>query len=161
MTRHTRRRRAENAQAFVETALVLPLFLIIILGMVGVWVRAQILSDLRLATTAATAAALAAPAGAPDQAKSNVTTVFGENTRERGWAQPTIDCPTGHGTDNFYISNGRVEPDEVIYCDGAATISFKNSPLGLVWRWDMQLTVESGHLPVPANRQCAPGVPTC
>lgn len=156
-----RHRRGEDAQSLVETALVLPLLLIITLGMAGVWALAMVLSDLRMATSVATPSAFTVPAGAPEQAMQTVKTVFANNTSGRGWASASIACPHDHGTDNDYLYNGRVEPNEVVYCTGTATISFEHSPIGLVWRWNTTLTVHSAPLTVPPNRQCAPGVATC
>ena len=67
-----RHRQAENAQAVIETALVIPLLLAVLLLFVGAVLLAEAVNEVRTATTVATVSAFSAPAGAPQQALAAV-----------------------------------------------------------------------------------------
>jgi hypothetical protein len=152
-------RTGERGQSIVETALVMPLLLLLVLAFAGAAFVLDATVELRSATSLATAASFSAPAGATRQALANVTDTF-----TRSFHDPfvrlgslSMSCPPSEG--NQYLYAGTHQPGTVVSCHGRATLSFDRSLIGLVWRWPVHLS-QDAQLPVPPFRQCAQGV-TC
>jgi len=153
------RRRGEDAQALVETAIVLPLLILISLGLAGIWVVTMVASDVQTATTVATASAFAVPAGSPD-IMASVQQSFSETLGEDAAASAKIECPRMANGVNDYLYTGQVQASGQVFCRGSRVVSFAHSPIGLVWRWNVTVSQEQA-LGVPQYRQCAPEIPTC
>ena len=157
MSRRTRA--ALRGQSIVETALVTPLLLLVVLAFAGAAFVLDATVELRSATSLATASAFSAPEGATRQALATIV-----DTCTRSFHDPfahegslTISCPASEG--NQYLYAGTHQPGGIVSCHGRVTVSFDRSLIGLVWRWPVHLS-QDAQLPVPPFRQCAPGV-TC
>jgi uncharacterized protein (UPF0333 family) len=151
-------RRGECAQAVVETALVIPLLLLVLLLFVGAVLLAEAVNEVRTATTVATVSAFAAPAGAPDRALANVNDSYQQSINSSYITDRTISCPASEG--NQYLYTGAVARGTYVSCHGSAKVDFSQSIVGIVWRWSV--TVEQdAKVPVPLYRQCAPGASAC
>lgn len=154
----SRARRGECAQAVVETALVIPLLLAVLLLFVGAVLLAEAVNEVRTATTVATVSAFAAPAGAPGQALANVNDSYQQSINSSYITDRTISCPLSEG--NQYLYTGAVARGTYVSCHGSGKVDFSQSVVGIVWRWSV--TVEQdAKVPVPLYRQCAPGAPAC
>ncbi|HET9051040.1 MAG TPA: hypothetical protein VFO60_05010 [Candidatus Dormibacteraeota bacterium] len=150
-------RRSERAQAIVETALVLPVLLLLALGFAGAILVLDAEEEIRSATGLATTSAFSAPAGDSSDALRNVQDTFQRSVRSPvvDPGSLRIDCPASQG--NQYLYSSTFQPNTVVSCHGAGTITFHNSVLGLVWRWDIQVG-QDAQQPAPNYRQCAAGV---
>ena len=136
----------------METALVMPLYLLLALLFAGATLVGQALVELRAATTVATVSAFAAPAGAPSQAMADIRDSFRRSTTDPLLTQTSINCS------GAYVSAGA--PSGVVSCQGQAAVSFSSTLIGVVWRWPVSVH-QSAQLPVPVYRQCAPAAPQC
>ena len=141
-----------EGQALLETALVMPLFLVLALFFAGATLVGQGLVELRAATTVATVSAFAAPAGDPSLAMADVDDSFQRSTQDALLTGTSITCS------GEYLSSG--SPTGVVSCQGQATVSFSGSLIGVVWRWPV-VVQQTAQLPVPEYRQCAQGETQC
>lgn len=139
-------------QALVETALVMPLYLLLALLFAGATLVGQALVELRAATTVATVSAFAAPAGAPRLSLADVTDSFRRSTTD------SLLTGTGITCSGAYLTTGA--PAGVVSCQGQASVSFRGTLIGVVWRWPV-VVHQAAQLPVPVYRQCAPGTSQC
>lgn len=158
MKRRHRARQGEDAQAIVETALIFPALLAVLLLFVGVIFLAEAVNEVRSATTVATVSAFSAPAGAPRQALGAVSDSFQQSISANWVTDRTITCPTNEG--NGYLYTGSAAAGTYVSCHGSAQVDFSRTPLALLWRWTVRIQQDAS-VPVPAYRQCAPGAVAC
>ena len=151
-------RRAENAQAVIETALVIPLLLAVLLLFVGAVLLAEAVNEVRTATTVATVSAFSVPAGAPQQALAAVTDSFNRSINSGYITDPAITCPPNEG--NQYLYTGQAAPGTYVSCHGTAHVDFSNTIVGIVWRFSVPIA-QDARVPVPLYRQCATGASGC
>jgi hypothetical protein len=159
MSQRRRSRAGEGAQSVVETALVLPFLLVLVLGFAGAILALDAITELRAATGLATSSAFSAPYGATGQALHNISDTFQRSVHGAFFVPGSlrITCPPSDG--NQYLYSSTYQPNTVVSCHGSATLSFSNSLIGLVWQWNVTLQ-QDAQLAVPPFRQCATGV-TC
>lgn len=131
---------------------MLPLYLLLALLFAGATLVGQALVELRAATTVATASAFAAPAGAPSLALADVRDSFQRSTADPLLTSSAISCS------GAYLTTGA--SGGVVSCQGQARVGFEGTLIGVVWRWPV-VVHQTAQLPVPAYRQCAPGLPQC
>jgi Flp pilus assembly protein TadG len=117
----TRRRRApQRGQALLETAITIPLMLVLLLGFMAVLVRVEAQLELDAATSLAAAAAVAAPAASPLSAAYARQTWSG-TLRQYPYLQPgSLDGCAAY------------QPGETVTCRGSATLDYRETPMGLV-----------------------------
>lgn len=154
-----RRRRGEDAQSLVETALVLPFLIMLALGFAGAILIMDATTELRAATSVATSSAFGAPYGATQQALYDITDSFQRSAHGSFFVPGSlrITCPASEG--NQYLYATAYQPDTQVSCHGRATLSFSHSVIGLVWQWPIPLE-QDAQVAVPPFRQCAAAV-TC
>jgi hypothetical protein len=110
----------QSAQALLESALTIPLMLLLLLGFLAVLVRVEAQLELDAATSLAAAAAITAPAG---------SSLSGDYARQ-----------TWKGTlrQYRYLRPGALEgcaayqPGQAVTCRGTATLDYRETPMGLV-----------------------------
>lgn len=111
---------AQRGQALLESAVTIPLMLLLLLGFLTVLARVEAQLELDAATSLAAAAAIAAPAGSSDSA---------------GFARQTW---TGTLRQYTYLRPGSLQgcdayqPGQAVTCTGTATLDFRQTPMGLV-----------------------------
>jgi hypothetical protein len=153
-----RHRRGVAGQAVIETVIVVPILVVLVLGFLGGALLMGAVSELRSATVVATASAFGAPVGSPDEARADVLDSFQRSVHDPRIVERRIVCPRSEGNEYLY---GHMAPSRsVVSCHGEATVSFANSVIGLVWRWDIQLS-QDATVPVPPYRQCAGALAAC
>jgi len=159
MTCSWRARRREGAQSVVETALVLPFLIALALGFAGAVLALDASTELHAATGLATSSAFSAPYGATTEAMHNIDDTFQRSVHSPFIVPGSlrITCPPSQGNQYLYAST--YQPNTVVSCQGAGTVSFANSIVGLVWRWPINLQQDAA-LAAPPFRQCAAGI-TC
>jgi hypothetical protein len=119
--------RRQRGQALLETAITLPLILLMLLGFLALLVRVEAQLELDAATSLAAAAAVTAPAGSPLSAE---------------YAQGTW---TGTLRQYRYLRPGGLEgcaayqPGEAVTCSGTAILDYRETPMGLVVPLPMRL----------------------
>jgi hypothetical protein len=153
-----RDRQAQVGQAVIETVIVVPILIVLVLGFLGGALLMGAVSELRSATVVATASAFGAPAGSPGEARADVLDSFQRSVHDPRIVEKRIVCPRSEG--NEYLYARTASPRSVVSCHGQATVSFANSVIGLVWRWDIHLS-QDATVPVPPYRQCAGEVAAC
>lgn len=110
----------QRGQALLETAITVPLMLLLLLGFLAVLVRVEAQIELDTATSLAAAAAVSAPVGSPLSAEY----------ARRTWA--------GTLRQYDYLEPGRLEgcgayeADRSVMCRGTATLDYRRTPMGLV-----------------------------
>ena len=159
MTCSRRRRRGQDAQSVVETALVLPFLIVLALGFAGGILVLDASTELHAATGLATSSAFSAPYGATNAALHNIDDTFQRSVHGPFFVPGSlrITCPPSQG--NQYLYATTYTPSTVVSCEGGGTVSFANSLIGLVWQWQVHLQQDAS-LAVPPFRQCATGI-TC
>jgi hypothetical protein len=121
--RHGRQR----GQAVLETAITIPAMLVFLLGFLAVLIRIEAQVELDAATSLAAAAAVSAPAGSPLSA----------DHARRTW--------TGTLRQYRYLLPGRLEgceayePDQVVTCHGSAMLDYRQTPMGLLVPYPIQV----------------------
>ena len=142
----------------METALVIPSLLAVLLVFVGAILLAEAVNEVRAATTLATVSAFSAPAGDPTAAMSAVNDSFAKSI-DAGWVtNRSITCPPAEG--NQYLYSGSAAGGTYVSCHGSATVDFSHTAIGIIWRWSVPIE-QDAQVPVPQYRQCAQGVPSC
>lgn len=112
--------RPQPGQAMIETAITIPLMVLLMLGFLAVLVRVEAQVELEAATSLAAAAAVSAPAGS--QLSADYARLTWEGTlRQYPYLQP--DPLQGCGA---------YEPDQAVVCRGSATLDYRQTPMGLV-----------------------------
>ena len=153
-----RGRRADNAQAVIETALVIPVLLAVLLMFVGAVLLAEAVNEVRTATTVATVSAFSVPAGAPRQALTAVSDSYAQSINSSYITDPSITCPPSEG--NQYLYTGAAAPGMYVSCHGTARVDFSNTIVGIIWRFSVPIE-QNASVPVPLYRQCAQGASAC
>jgi hypothetical protein len=123
------RLRQLSGQALIESAVTIPILLILFLGFLAVGLAAQSFVDLNTAVNLAAASAVTAPA---DNA-----------TIANGYARDTFDATIKHVPDlqsQGITCGGTYPAPAVVTCTGSATIQFSKSPLALVVPVDPTIT---------------------
>ncbi len=112
--------RRQEGQALLETAITLPLMLLLLLGFLAVLVRVEAQLELDAATSLAAAAAVTAPAASP----------LAFEYARRTWTGTLRQYP--------YLRPGDLEgcaayrPGQVVTCRGSAILDYGETPMGLV-----------------------------
>jgi hypothetical protein len=112
--------RNQGGQALLESALTIPLMLVLLLGFLAVLVRVEVQLELDAATSLAAAAAITAPAGSP---------LSGEYARST-WTGTLRQYP--------YLQPGALDgcsayrPGQAVTCTGTATLDYRATPMGLI-----------------------------
>jgi uncharacterized membrane protein len=110
----------QSGQALLESAITIPLMLLLLLGFLAVLVRVEAQLELDAATSLAAAAAVTAPAG---------------STLSSQYAQQTW---TGTLRQYRYLQPGTLEgcaayqPGQAVTCRGTATLDYRQTPMGLI-----------------------------
>ncbi len=114
------RRDRQRGQALLESAITIPLMLLLLLGFLAVLVRVEAQLELDAATSLAAAAAVTAPAGSPLSAEYARTTWTG-TLRQYSYLRPgTLEgC-------------GAYQPGQAVTCRGAAVLDYRETPMGLL-----------------------------
>ena len=113
-------RAAQAGQALVETAITIPMMLVLLLGFLAVLVRVEAQVELDAATSLAAAAAVSAPAA------SQLSAEYARET----W--------TGTLRQYRYLRPGLLEgceayqPDRAVTCRGSVTLDYRETPMALV-----------------------------
>jgi uncharacterized membrane protein len=110
----------QSGQALLESAITIPLMLLLLLGFLAVLVRVEAQLELDAATSLAAAAAITAPAG------SSLSAEYARQT----W--------TGTLRQYRYLRSGALEgcaayqPGQAVTCRGTATLDYRETPMGLI-----------------------------
>lgn len=131
MSRQTHAQRGQRGQALLETAITIPLMLVLLLGFLAVLVRIEAQVELDAATSLAAAAAVNAPAGSPlsgDYARQT----WAGTLRQYAYLRP--DALEGCGA---YL------PGQPVACAGSATLDYRDTPMGLVVPLPIRLRSEA------------------
>jgi hypothetical protein len=108
-------------QALVETAMVLPAMVLLMLGFLAVLVRIEAQVELESATSLAAAAAVSAPANSA-QSTANARETWRGTLHQYGYLRP------GTLSDGC----GPYQPGQVVVCTGTATLDYGQTPMGLI-----------------------------
>lgn len=110
----------QGGQALLESAITIPLMLLLLLGFLAVLVRVEAQLELDAATSLAAAAAVTAPAGSTLSADYARQTWAG-TLRQYRYLRP--DALEGCAA---------YQPGEAVTCRGSATLDYRQTPMGLI-----------------------------
>lgn len=119
---------AQGGQALLETAITVPLMLLLLLGFLAVLVRIEAQLELDAATSLAAAAAANAPAGSPLSAEHARQTWAG-TLRQYRYLRP-----------GELAGCGAYLPGQPVTCRGDATLDCRQTPMGLVVPFPIHLS---------------------
>jgi uncharacterized membrane protein len=110
----------QRGQALLESAITIPLMLLLLLGFLALLVRVEAQLELDAATTLAAAAAITAPAGSSMSAEYARQTWAGTLRQYRYLRPGALE-----GCDAY-------QPGEAVTCRGTATLDYRETPMGLI-----------------------------
>jgi hypothetical protein len=114
------KKKGQSGQALLESAITIPLMLLLLLGFLAVLIRVEAQLELDAATSLAAAAAITAPAGSSLSA----------DYARQSW--------TGTLHQYSYLRPGSLEgcgayqPGQAVTCRGTATLDYPQTPMGLI-----------------------------
>jgi Flp pilus assembly protein TadG len=120
-----------SGQALIETAITIPVLLVLMLGFLMVMVVAQAYVDLDTATSLAAAAAVSAPAGNDALSHDYASRTYNGTLRRSGYLEPGSlqDC-------GGYTAGGTVS------CTGTATLFLSRTPMAILQPFNSDFRVD-------------------
>jgi hypothetical protein len=124
-----------RGQALIESAITIPVLLILLLGFLLVMVVGQALVDLDTATSLAAASAVSAPAGNASKSREFALKTYDGTLRRSGYLEPGQLQGCGG-----YVAGGSVS------CTGTAAVMLSRTPMAILqplnsnWAIDLQVT---------------------
>ncbi|MBO0687699.1 MAG: pilus assembly protein [Candidatus Dormibacteraeota bacterium] len=113
--------RQARGQALMETAIVLPVMVILMLGFLAILIRIEAQVELETATSLAAAAAVAAPANS-SQSRGDALDTWQGTLHQYAYLRP--------GT--LSAGCGPYQPGQTVVCRGTATLDYGQTPMGLI-----------------------------
>jgi len=110
----------QSGQALLESAITIPLMLLLLLGFLALLVRVEAQLELDAATSLAAAAAITAPAGSSLSAEYAGQTWTG-TLRQYRYLRP-----------GALEGCGAYQPGQAVTCRGTATLDYRETPMGLI-----------------------------
>jgi uncharacterized membrane protein len=110
----------QSGQALLESAITIPLMLLLLLGFLAVLVRVEAQLELDAATSLAAAAAITAPAGSSLSAEYARQTWTGTLRQYRYLRPGALDGCAAY------------QPGQAVTCRGTATLDYGATPMGLI-----------------------------
>jgi hypothetical protein len=123
---------AQNGQALIETALVIPVMFALMLGFLAVLVRVEAQVELETATSLAAAAAVSAPANDDYDSRRFATQTYTGTLRSYPYLEP--------GT---LTGCGGYAPGQTVHCEGRAVLRYSRTPMALVVPFDIPIEVSA------------------
>ena len=112
--------RRQGGQALLESAITIPLMLLLLLGFLAVLVRVEAQLELDAATSLAAAAAVTAPAGSSLSADYARQTWKGTLRQYRYLRPGDLEGCAGY------------QPGQYVTCRGTATLDYRETPMGVI-----------------------------
>jgi Flp pilus assembly protein TadG len=154
---HSRRR--QSGQAALETALVVMIFFILIIGFVGVGVLVEAKTETQAAVRLATISALQAPLGDGFQSQEYAMNTFEQTMKQQKWVTATWAPNACSGP---YLTGGRNKPNSPHWLQCTATnvtVDFSEiGPLSMLWPGTLSLGNITVVVYPSSYRSCQNGV---
>ncbi len=155
-------RRRERAQAVIETALVIPIMLILTFGFIGLMIEVKATSEYRLALNMAAEASLRAPRGDMAQSRQLAAFAFDHTLNPYGSESNMLHVVDPVNCSGDYYAG--IESSQPVTCTANVQLDFSRSVIGFVWQ--SSVTMHATGIARPSeHRRCVQYLsgdgPTC